>query len=209
VNSTQQFGGVDTLQIHYQCTYTGQTCDINRWVDRQFAEQPGGVYARGFMYVHVNPGGTVSPGVQRKRVWIDDGDGGNFDWAFILNAWWAASEDNKLHLSATANVGSPCAPWQDWNLAELKFDTWYEIEVYVQPDTGGLSNGRYRVWVNGVEVSYPTTNHTKTMCLRGNNTTGIKSVSWGRQADKSSNRAGDIDEYTYWTRMEVATGYIP
>lgn len=195
ISSTVQHNGTDTLQIHYVCSTP--PCDVNRWVDVGFAEQPGVVYARGYVYID-SGGQTQDTGVQRKLMWMDDGNGGTFDWSMILVAWWEV--DGKLHISASPNVASPCHAWADYNLATLNFDTWYSIELGFQPDTGGLSNGQYKVWVNGTQM--PPGAHATGACVRGSNATGIKSMSWGRQTDTITT---PVSEFRYWDNMTVSS----
>lgn len=139
VNSSLLHWANNTLQIHYSCG--SAPCDVNRWVDAPFAEQSVGIYARGYFYADKG-GQTNDAGNQRKLVWMDDGNGSAFDWAFIIVGWYHVA-DGTMHLAAAPNVASPCAAWADYNIATVSFDQWYEIEVNFVPDTGGSSNASY------------------------------------------------------------------
>jgi hypothetical protein len=88
-----------------------------------------------------------------------------------------------------------------WGLATLSWNQWYCIELEVQANTPGSSDGILTLWINGTQVWQKTG-----VNLRGTATTGIQAVRVGEQVNRYN--YNPINEYRYWDDIVISTSYI-
>jgi hypothetical protein len=75
------------------------------------------------------------------------------------------------------------------------------LELEVQLNTVGSSDGAVRFWVNGTQ----TLNQTG-VNIRGSFPTAAGVISFGRAANRYNYAV--MDEYRYWDDMVISTSYV-
>jgi hypothetical protein len=208
-NTNPQFvhSGTGSAQIYYHiCGATDGSCggasqDLNRYFNKYFNSTngyPNGLdhlFVRGYVYFKSpEPGGTKD-GVQRKIWW----------WADSANAWSffisSDSANGQIPLRFSTNGNAYVPAYTYWNIATIGYDQWYCLEIEVQLNTPGMSDGLVTLWLNGTQVWQKTG-----LNLRGSYTTGIQYTSPGRQVNRYN--YNPISEYRYWDDIVMSTGYI-
>ncbi|MGA2631633.1 MAG: polysaccharide lyase, partial [Terriglobia bacterium] len=142
------------------------------------------------------PGGTAD-GIQRKIMWVQD-IRGTANYSFFITSD-AANGVIPLRFSTNGNVQVPAFSF--WNIGTLNYNQWYCLELEVQLNTPGSSDGAVRFWVNGTQVLNQTG-----VNIRGSFTTGAGVISFGRQADRTN--YNPVNEYRYWNDMVISTSYV-
>ncbi|MFB3921521.1 MAG: putative Ig domain-containing protein [Terriglobia bacterium] len=202
------------LQFHYvvcgdstdpNCGASSQ--DINRWVSKVISPGLTHFFMRGYVYFKSpEPDATVTGNAQRKVMWFSDSTSpanSQVDYANFLNSWTALGR-STLSLAFGGNNVASCAAGANtyiWDMAYLNWDTWYSIEVEIQLNTPGASDGILRLWVNGTQA-YSNTAYN----FRGTCTGPISFFSVGRQMNRYNYDV--VDEYRYWDDIVISTSYI-
>lgn len=195
VNTNRVHAGTYSYEQRYViCSDpTNPTCgashqDINRYPRKTLSPAPTTLFVRGWLYLKTpEPGGTKD-GVQRKVYGFQAANG---EW-FSFVTMDAVAGVNRIRL--TQNGSSACgvtAASFQFGEATL-WDGWHSLEVKVQLNTPGLSDGQTALWIDGVQLGSSSTNRN----IRGTCTTGIDHVRVGLQADR--NNYDPVDEYRYW-----------
>jgi len=205
--------GGNCAQFHYVVCgdSTNPACgsahgEANRYVQKNFNSTngyPNGLpafYLRGYVRFHQNAGGSNE--IQRKLFYLKDPYGTTHDyhWAVVVNGRPASDWAHfGIGYDAPECSGGP-APTSKTSATTWAFDTWYSVEVYVKPNTPGLSDGELRVYVNGTEL---TDLQSLNVNLRGTCTTGINRIAVGTQVDRFNYL--NVDEYRYWKNIVIST----
>jgi len=203
----------NALQTHYTiCGATDGTCgassqDINRWVSKVISPAQTHVFMRGYVYFKTpEPDATATTYAQRKIMWFSDSTSASNSQVNYANfiVGWSAVGRNTLSLMLGGNNVAACAAGANatiWDMAFLNWNTWYSIEVEIQLNTPGASDGIFRLWVNGVQA-YSNTAYN----FRGTCPDPIGFFSVGRQANRFNYDV--IDEYRYWDDVVISNSYI-
>jgi hypothetical protein len=190
--------GSKSLQIYYNIVNPG-FLDQNHHVQQKFTPKLDHVFARGYVYFKSPEPGAEINLVQRKLMYFFS-DPSPADWSIVLNTWWHSPLDGKLWLAINSSRTGRTQVI-NWDIATLEWDTWYCLEVEVQANTPGLSDGILRVWVDGVNVYQSTTRE-----LRGDFTDGLEEFQFGDQV--SRNGTFVVEEYRYWDDVVIDDEYI-
>lgn len=203
-------GGAYSAQFHYvlcgDATNTAcgaSTQDVNRWISTLYSPGLTSFYFRGYVYFKSPEADGTRDGIMRKLLWLSDetsAGGGGGSWQDVLTSF---SSSGVINLTWTQNGSSTCGitPVAINNLAALNYDTWYSLEMQIELNAPGQSNGIANLWVNGVQVmSNSTWNH------RGNCSTSTTRFAVGFQAQRAGYAV--IDEYRYWDDIVVSTSFI-
>ncbi|MGA2261673.1 MAG: putative Ig domain-containing protein, partial [Acidobacteriota bacterium] len=184
----------------------GPTQDVNRFIYTYFDStrnnSPNGlstVYLRAYLYLkHPEPDGTVD--VMRKLYWIADEQSGG--WSGILKTdGFSGVQKFTFGINGSSLCGISAQTNAFTYQGGIGFDAWHSIELGVQLNTPGLSDGVVTLWVDGTQVAQNSGYN-----IRGNCTTGTQFISIGRQSQR--NNYNVIDEYRYWDDIVVSGSYI-
>lgn len=187
------------------------------------------VFVRGFVKFHANAG-EQQP-IQRKLFYLKDpglgagcgascwhvvacgAPGGTF-WYLLDNGIgtaWGSLPSVSWDTNAPARPSQFACP-NNSNCTTVTyywvFDQWYYIEVEVQANTPGQSDGTLRMWIQGIGVDPAPIQIIEVLNynVRGTNTSGIIRYGIGNQADRLGYRV--IDEERYWDDVVVGDAYI-
>ncbi len=108
----------------------------------------------------------------------------------------SASGVMPVRFSTNGNTYVPAFSW--WDIPNLNYDTWYDLEMEVKLNTPGNSDGAINFWVNGTQMLSRTG-----VNLRGSFTTGTGVLSFGQQTNRYN--YDPIDEYRYWDDLVIST----
>jgi len=209
LNANPQFvhSGSYSAQMHYVlCGATDGTCgdssqDSNRYFIKYFNSTngyPNGLdhfFMRGYVYFKSPEVGGTKDGVQRKIMWVQDA---NQQWSFFITS---DSSNGLMPVRFSTNGNTYVAAYTYWDIATIAYDQWYCLEMEVQLNTPGSSDGAIKFWANGSQVWQMTG-----LNLRGGFTTGAGQASFGRQTNRYN--YNPIDEYRYWDDLVVSTSYV-
>jgi hypothetical protein len=176
--------------------------DFNQWLGATFNANngfPGGLspfYIRAWFYFKApeadDTSNSLGGGTMRKLFYPMDVPP-PAHWLTTLVSFYSGG---------TINLCPACCGTQWYHVAALNFNTWYEIEFAVVPNTPGLSDGSMALWVNGAQVW-----QMKGLNIRGSYTDGVGWVEVGDQAQRFGYYA--LDEYRYLDDVAIGTSYIP
>lgn len=191
INTVRPHTGSYSMEIHYSAS-AGQDSTVG--LRQTISPAQNLIHIRGYVYL-ATPIGDVD-GVQRKLIWTANDAG-----AGLSHFLTSDSAGGVIPLRMSLNSSAPCSlsAWSDYSIYTLNYDTWYSIELAIQLNTPGASDGEYWLWVDGVERK-----HGINKDFRGTCSDKIGSYSLGYQAQ------GDqaTDEYRCWDDVKVSTGYI-
>ena len=167
---------------------------------------PGGLsefYIRGFVYHHVNPGGMTTGDAGRKLNYLkSDATFGTTGWAVVVTSF---ADGAGLRIAFVTEI-APAVQVGGWpgqvyqSAANMQFDTWHCVELYVRANTPGLANGNFKLWLDDVLVKQGF----DVIDMRGTSTDGIQIFEIGRQASRLAGGPPVIDEARYWDSVVIS-----
>lgn len=205
--------------IHYVIPATAGVAhhDENRYFMQLFDANTGypngldHVFVRGYFKAHLNPGAAENNYVQRKLFYLKDASTGGFNLNVVLTS---DGHYFRIQNGVTGSFGSnPCAATgpisysYGWPAPRYmgppvwKWDTWYAVELEVQMNTPGVSDGVLSFWVDGTQYL-----HATGLNLRGTCSNAWKRIEVGVQTDRQNFDA--VDEERYWDDVVMSTQYI-
>jgi hypothetical protein len=219
---TYVHSGARSLQIHYYICGDSENPDCgaahqdqNHWVSKIISPGLAHFFIRGYLYFKT-PEADATPGViiQRKLIRFSDSPSAGAvnapgaTYGFYLVGYNAVQgqyiDAVSLSLAMGATVVSACSPGTNvyiWDVAQFDYDTWYSLELEVQLNTPGNSDGIGRIWVNGTKVLDRADLNYRDSC-----TTPVTGFFLGNQADRTNYDV--VDEYRYWDDVKISRAYI-
>lgn len=205
ISTVQAHGGTYSMECAYFIAGgTGLHLDSNVYAYKTIAQQPESIYARGYVYHALPTGsGTYHP-VNRKLIWLG-ADTAAVNWTCGLTTDSSAGTPSPATVRFFVNGSAGCGNGSSnaspqYAAGTMFWQNWVCVEVFIQLNTPGASDGIAGVWINGTQVTYDTA-----MNIRGSCSTGVGYVSFGRQADRTNNN--EVDEKRYWDDIVVASTY--
>jgi hypothetical protein len=186
----------------------GSAQDLNRFAGATFNSTngyPGGlspIYVRAWFYFKTpEADSSAAFQIQRKLFYLQDVPSPS-NWGVVLTSFtYPAGVGLTPQIGSAA--GTPTiASLNYWDVYNVPFNTWTEIEFGVVPNSPGNSDGSLTLWINGTQVWQQTG-----INIRGSATDGIGWVMVGQQANRGT--FNPIDEYRYIDDVAIGTSYIP
>ena len=157
-------------------------------------------YFRGFVLHHINPGGMSTGDAGRKLLYLKSAtDYSSTGWGPVLTTWADSRGLMLTFITQIAPVVQVNAPKSYYSLGFMQFDQWACVELYVRANTPGLSDGDFKMWLNGTLVK----EGGGTVDMRGKSTMGITIFEVGRQVSRLN--WATIDEDRYWDNVVIST----
>ena len=191
--------------IHYKCA-TAPCADINEYLKLNLGKWPDpivgsqDIFWEGDVYFGSPPAGN-DPFCGGKINYLRNEWGPTNDfWSFLSTGPTASKPPMFLHVehfNGTTTVGHDSS-------TKLDYNTWYWLAIAVHLNTPGQSDGTIRVWLNGSLV--PDLN-LKSLNLRGNFTTGFRTIDTGDQV-QGSNFSNTEDCWRYLRNIKISK-FIP
>ncbi len=184
--------------------------DTNRWLAVAFNSSNGystglgpNFYIRAWFYFQApQPDSSGTAQIQRKMFYMWDQPIPNNTWGVLLTSFTYPGGVGLTPQIGTA-CGTPTVASQNfWDVFTLAYNTWYQVEFGVVPNSPGNSDGSLTVWINGTQVWQQTN-----LNIRGTASTGIGWVQIGDQADRTNFLP--INEYRFISNIAIGTSYIP
>ena len=125
-------------------------------------------------------------------------------------AYTIASVPSTTSLVLTTSAGTQTGvafskqwqPWVAYDVANLNYDTWYSVESEIQLNTPGLTDGVFKLWIDGVLVR-----SSSTVQYRGYGCSN-KINFWGFGAQTNRYSYNPVDELRYWDDIVINDTYI-
>lgn len=208
-NPSFSHGGSNSGRFYYAIAAGAPAAlDSSQWISTIITPALNHWFMRGYFYLATPTIGLDTFAVQRKILWWSDSTNAaisQVNYSNFLVLWTATGgvpSPTTHYLAFGGNAVGGCAGTMPslWDITTFSWDTWYGLEVEIQLNTLGNSDGILRVWKNGTQVYSNTA-----LNLRG--TCGdVSFFSVGFQTSRSNSE--QIDEYRYWDDVVIASSYI-
>jgi hypothetical protein len=205
VQSSVVKSGTYALGLHY----SGSGEDAVRKVFDDTDGYPNGLpphfFIKGDFYLPSRGAdATESTTTGRKLIFMRFPDGMGDTGYIIVGSWENTTAlDSPFQLTGGTYFPAACGTddhtWSTWDWADnVTRNAWHTVELEVQLNTAGSSDGYLKMWVDG------TLTHTQPdISIVGTCTSGITDVRVGEQME--GNNGETVDEDRYWDNVSIST----